>query len=138
MGRPTKYTEDLPEKLLAFFDVELDTIREKEVAGKDGMFKVQEVVPNRLPTVEGFCKKLKISKSTFHEWVQKYPDFSNALGKAKAMQMNHLMQHTLEGTYNANFAKFLAINISEYREKIETTVEQTNININVDKDDVEL
>lgn len=138
IGRPTKYTEDLPETLLEFFSVELDREVAKECAGKEGVFTIIETRPNRLPTVEGFCASIPISKSTFHDWVKKYPEFSNALGKCKQMQMNHLMQHALEGTYNAGFAKFLAQNISEYRDKIETASTNKNIEIKIDKDDSEL
>jgi len=122
-GRPTKYTDDMPELLLEFFDVELDREVVKEVPGKEGSFNIIETKPNRLPTVEGFCRHHKIAKSTFHEWRKKHTQFSNALGIAKQMQMNHLMQHALEGTYNAGFAKFLAVNISDYKDKVESKVE---------------
>lgn len=136
-GRPTKYRDDLPEQLLAFFDIELDTIVQKEVVAKDQVTIINEIRPNRLPTVEGFCRDIKISKRTFHDWVAKYPAFSHALGIAKQMQMNHLIQHALEGTYNAGFAKFLAQNISDYRDKIEQTVDgEIKINqIDLDNDD---
>ena len=135
-GAPTKYTEDLPERLLEFFDVELDREVSKEVPGKDGVIMLMETKPNRLPTVEGFCREIKISKSTFHEWRKKYPKLSNALGIAKQMQMNHLMQHALEGTYNGGFAKFLAMNISDYRDKSESKTESTQeINLSYRKKD---
>jgi len=124
LGAPTKYTEDIPEKLLEYFCIDLD----REVKNKDG--KIVAIKPNRLPTVEGFCASVMIAKSTFHEWVKKYPSLSNALGIAKQFQINHLMQHTLEGTYNASFARFLAINISEYREQVEQANE-TEITVNV-------
>jgi len=124
VGRPTKYTKDLPEKLLEYFDIPLD---KKVGKGKAAFMKA-----NRLPTVEGFCAQLKISKRTFHDWVIKYKEFSHALGAAKQMQMNHLIQHTLEGTYNAGFAKFLAMNISDYREKHDE-VEEDEITVTVKK-----
>jgi hypothetical protein len=138
VARPTKYTEDFPDKLLDFFNVELDREVAKECAGKDGPFNIIETRPNRLPTVEGFCASIPISKSTLHEWVKIYPELSNALSKCKAMQMNHLIQHALEGTYNAGFAKFLAQNISEYREKLETSNTNKEIQITIDSDDAKL
>ena len=139
MGAPTKYTDDLPEILLDFFDVPLDRDVVKECAGKEGAFNIIESKPCRLPTVEGFCASRLISKVTFHKWTKKYPDLMNALGVAKNMQMNHLMQHALEGGYNGGFAKFLAQNISDYRDKIETTgTNETAITITIDKNDNEL
>jgi len=107
MGAPTKYTDTLPQELVDFFCVELT---EKIGEGKN---QIERAV--RLPTVEGFCARQMISKSTFHIWVKKYKELSHALGIAKQWQMNHLMQHTLDGTYNASFARFLAENWSEYR-----------------------
>ena len=138
IGRPTKYTDDLPEKLLKFFNVELDREVLKEVPGKDGVIMLSETKPNRLPTVEGFCREIQIAKSTFHDWRRKYPDFSNALGKCKQMQMNHLIQHALEGSYNSGFAKFLAMNISEYRDKVEDSRDNTSNVVQIQKQDEDL
>ena len=130
IGRPTRYTEDMPDKLLEFFDVPLDRVVKVQNATASGKVVESEITkPNRLPTVEGFCAHHKMSKRTFHDWVQKYPSFAHALGKCKQLQMNHLIQHSLEGTYHAGFAKFLAINISEYREKIEHDHKEVEIKV---------
>jgi len=120
IGRPTKYTDEMPQRLLDFFSVDLD--RDITVQNSTASGKVVEVAvsrPNRLPTVEGFCASIPIAKSTFQDWCKAHDTFRVALGKCKVMQMNHLIQHTLEGSYNAGFAKFLAMNISEYRDKVE-------------------
>jgi len=117
VGAPTKYTPELAKRLLDYFAIPLTY---EKVVGKDDRgndIKVEKA--NRLPTVEGFCAQEKISKSTFHIWRAKHPELSHALGIAKQFQMNHLIQFSLDGTYNAGFAKFLAMNISDYREKIE-------------------
>ena len=127
-GRPTKYHKDLPTELVDFFNVDLERDIYDEDADGNKTFRCTK--PNRLPTVEGFCKKTMISKATFHAWVKKYPDFLNALGLCKQMQMNHLIQHTLENTYNPGFAKFLAINISDYSDKTEVETSNT-IEINL-------
>lgn len=137
-GRPTKYTEDMPTRLLAFFDRPLDREVEKQVATNKGVEIIKEIKPNRLPTVEGFCAQLKISKRTFHDWVKRYDEFSHALGAAKQMQIQHLLHHGLEGGYNSAFAKFVAVNISDYREKVETVNTNKNIEVKIDKDDSDL
>jgi hypothetical protein len=138
VGRPSKYTDEMPQKLMDFFNVPLDREVAREIPTKDGVTTIIETKPGRLPTVEGFCASIPISKSTFHDWVKANPEFRNALGKCKQMQMQHLITHALEGTYNANFAKFLAQNISEYRDKIETVNENKNIEIKIDSDDSKL
>jgi hypothetical protein len=119
VGRPTKYHEGLPKQLLDYFDRPLDREVIEQVATNSGVKEVVVKKPSRLPTVEGFCSHIKISKRTFHDWVAKYPSFSHALGIAKQMQMNQLITHTLENNFNAGFAKFLAMNISDMREKQE-------------------
>lgn len=123
-GRPTKYRDDYPEKLLAFFDIPLErVVIEQRVTNKGDIVEVEVIKPARFPTVEGFCAHLKISKSTLHDWVRAYPLFSNALSKAKQMQMNHLIVNAMDGAYHAGFAKFMAMNLSDYREKVETKVD---------------
>lgn len=136
-GRPTKYTEDMPKIMLEWFDRPLDQIKKVEVATPKGIQVLNEERPNRLPTVEGFCRFLGIHKDTLHEWRKKHKLFADALRKCKAIQMEHLIQHTLEGSYNANFAKFLAVNISDYTDKKEVKNEG-KIEINIDKDDNDL
>ena len=52
VGRPTKYNDEMPKKLLNFFDVELNQVVTKEVASQGRSVAVTEVVPNKLPTLK--------------------------------------------------------------------------------------
>lgn len=121
MGAPTKYKTSIPDQILEYFDVPY--MRKQAISENEDGKTAYEYVPEYLPTVEGFCRKIKISKRTLHDWVAKYPNLAHALERCKAMQLDHLVQHSLNGNYNSNFAKFLAMNISEYREKVENKSE---------------
>jgi hypothetical protein len=94
--------------------------------------------PSKLPTIERFCCDIDIVTSTFYEWNKKYPDLSSAFKKAKAYQKDQLMQMALMGIYKEGFAKFVAINITDMKDKIEHTVEKASITVKIDKDDKEL
>lgn len=126
MGPPIKYHDGIPQQLLDFFDRDFFI----EVNGK--------TVPNRLPTIERFCVDLGIHKSTFYDWCKKYQNLSDAFDVAKHAQKDMLIQLSLAGFYKEGFAKFTAINITDMRERIEHSVDQKTIQINLDKEDSNL
>lgn len=118
-GRPTKYTEDMPQILLDYFNVDLfDTVSE-EVASQGKAVAVVKRVPKRLPTFERFCVDNNLHHSTLLDWKRKYPDFSEAYDKAKYCQKDFLMQHGLLGTHNAGYSKFVSINVTDMKDKVE-------------------
>lgn len=126
VGRPCEYYPEIVKELLDYFTVELDRKVTKQVLGKMGVEEIKETKAERLPTIEGFCGERNMSKTTLYAWSKIYPELMNALSVAKEKQMNHLIQHALSGDYNGGFAKFLAMNISDYREKHETVNTETN------------
>lgn len=134
LGAPTKYTEDVPQRMIDFFNVPLLKIEKVEAMTKNGVVSVNEIVANELPTIERFCADLMIHKSTLLEWVKKYPLLSDAYGIAKQCQKNHLLQNGLSGRYNSAFAKFISINCTDLVDKV-VTEHQGNIEINIDNDD---
>ena len=134
MGAPTKYTEDIPQKLIEFFNIPIFRTEQVEVAGRSGVQLINEIVANELPTIERFCSDIMISKSTLHQWIKKYPDLSHAYNIAKQCQKNHLIQNGLNGRYNSAFCKFLAINCTDLVDKV-VTEHQGKIEINIDEDD---
>jgi hypothetical protein len=107
-GAPIKYHSGIPKKLTDFFDRQLYTLDENG-----------NRVPTKLPTIERFCCEIDIVKSTFYEWVKKYPELSNAFKKAKAYQKDQLIQMALIGIYKEGFAKFVAINVTDMKDKID-------------------
>jgi|TARA_R110000851_G_scaffold298994_5_gene454802 hypothetical protein len=134
LGAPTKYTEDIPQRMIEFFNVPLLKIEQVEAVTKNGVVSMNEIAANELPTIERFCADLMISKSTLHIWIKKYPILSNAYDIAKQCQKNHLLQNGLSGRYNSAFAKFISINCTDLVDKV-VTEHQGNIEINIDSED---
>lgn len=129
VGPPTKYHDGIPKQLTDFFDRDLYTF---DVEGNK--------VPSKLPTIERFCCDIDIATSTFYEWNKKYPELSSAFSKAKAYQKDQLMQMALVGIYKEGFAKFVAINVTDMRDKITQEIDASiTVNeIDLDADDQRL
>lgn len=107
VGPPIKYNSEVPKKLIEFFSRDLFI----EINGK--------TMPNKLPTIEKFCCDIDIVTSTFYEWCKKYPELSSAFNMAKQLQKDQLMQLALIGFYKEGFAKFVAVNITDMRDRVE-------------------
>lgn len=66
MGRPTKYKPKIAEKICAL--IEADTY-----------------------TVAEICRMVKISRSTYFDWLNRYSDFSDAIKKAEEARTDFLV-----------------------------------------------
>ena len=107
-GRPTKYSEEYIKKLLDYFDVPLYTIRngKKEV--------------NPMPTFEGFCFDNRISHQTLLDWCKKHAEFLEAYNACKQKQKQMIVQGGMLGAYNAQFTIFVAKNVTDMKDRVET------------------
>lgn len=137
MGRPTKYTPEICQRMVDYFNTELYEIKQKKVKSKFGETIQEYAVPCRLPTFERFSVLEDLANSTIKLWREKHPDFSAAYEKCKNIQKEILMHHGLTGNYNAAFAKFVAINCTDMREQVDHNID-ANLKINeldIDKKD---
>lgn len=107
VGAPSKYQEDIPEKLLAYFS-------------ENRTFVLMDKEYPAFNSVEGFCASIQIAKSTFYAWVKKYPLLSNALGTAKQYQADQLYQYGANRIFDPSYAKLLTINCTDMVDKKET------------------
>ena len=118
-GRPTEYRSEYCQKMVEYFD--------RKPYKKVG----KRIVVSDFPTFEGFCFKIHISRQTLLDWTDKHKDFLGAYEQCKAVQKDILTQNGLRGNYNCLFAKFVAINATDMRDKTETehsgTVKLTSI-----------
>lgn len=112
VGPPTKYRPNIPEKLLEYFVVEYTPFKEV-VASAGKAIEITKQKLTKFPTFDGFCAEIGIVISTFHEWRKIYPELSKAYSVCKQRQKQYLVQGGLNGSYNANFAKFVAINCTD-------------------------
>lgn len=103
---PSKYHPGLCAEIVAFFDIK--PYREAE-GGKE--------VPNDLPHLVDFAKKIGVSSGTISVWGDKYPEFSEALKAAKELNEKMLAVNALRGLYNSTFSIFMAKNKFGWRDE---------------------
>lgn len=106
-GRPTKYVPGLINKIDEY---------------------LSEAVPEnmKIPTVEGLCLKLGISRETFYAWGKKYPEFSDTIKLIKLKQKEHLTEIGIFGGKEIN-ASIVALLL-----KVNHDMNDSKIDINVD------
>jgi hypothetical protein len=82
-GRPTKYTKELVSAIDEFFN---------------------EAVPTnmRIPTVEGLCLKIGISRNTAYRWAKENEEFSDTLELIKVKQKEYLTEIGIFGGKEIN------------------------------------
>lgn len=107
-GRPTKYSQEYVKKLLDYFDVQLFTIRngKKEV--------------NPMPTFEGFCFDNRVNHQTLLNWCKEHKEFFEAYNACKQKQKQMIVQGGMLGAYNAQFTIFVAKNVTDMKDRVET------------------
>lgn len=92
VGRPLTYTDDVPGRLIDYFDRDVDEYVKHNftTAGKSNY----RVLPP--PTLVGFCREIGVSVVTLHRWMDKDSGLSgeqrqelcNAYAQAKKLQEN--------------------------------------------------
>lgn len=119
-GRPTKYKPKYCKDIIKFFDVPCVTTETITLLNAKGETYEKPVVKaSNLPTLEAFSHKIGVDTDTLLNWSKKHKAFFGAVSKAKQLQKNILVQNGLMGYYDAGFAKFVASNFTDMKEKQE-------------------
>ena len=74
-------------------------------------------LPNDLPFIRDFAKKIGVTAMTLRTWIDIHPDFLASYRECQIIQAKILNTNTLLGLYNPGYAQFLAKNILNYRDK---------------------
>jgi len=138
-GRPSVYNEELQKKADDYLDFPLFETISKEVVVKDQIQVINIERPNSIPTVAGLALHLGISRETVYAWAKdtKKSQFSDTFNRLKAKQHEFLVYHGLTRGYDSSFAKFMAVNVTDLRDKV--TQENTGtVEIVIDNDDADL
>lgn len=119
VGRPSEYYPEICQQLLDYFDREPETAQwYQNTPGEQGG-DTMRAAGCEFPTIEGFCAKYMISKVTFHNWKEKHQELMNAYEIARQTQQHILLTNGLKGHYNGSFAKFVAMNFFDMKDKAE-------------------
>ena len=78
-GRPTLYKPEFCDEIIKYFDVEPYTVQIvlNEKTGNESHRKVA----NDYPTLAGFAKHIKVSRSVLQFWMQAHPEFLLAVSR---------------------------------------------------------
>lgn len=126
-GRPTKYSKEMQKLADQYVD---ECGLYVDVDGKK--------LPNSIPSIVGLALKLKVHRETIANWAKAERQFFDTLENIKQKQELFLIHHGLTKGYDSGFAKFLAINVTRFKDKIEHTIDKATIAVNIDKEDEKL
>ncbi len=88
------------------------------------------------PTFELFAENIGVTNDTLLNWRDKYPRFRNCYARCKNIQKGNLIEGAMAEKYNPTFAKFIAINNHDMKDKVEADINKENgyeVNIHVIK-----
>ncbi len=129
MARPSKYKPEYAKKLVDFFDVEpFEVVVLPHYFDTDAhriKWKDFKRVARKLPTLRDFAKKIRVPISTVYDWLREthksyQKDFAAAFETAKEIRKDFLIQNALQGLYMPPTFKFVAVNLTDMRDKSET------------------
>jgi hypothetical protein len=119
-GRPSKYRPKYCQMITEYFDREHTIeVEETHTNRKGETWSCYKLRANAVPTLYGFSASIFVPVKTLWQWKDKFQDFGNAYSHAQALQLDHLNAVTGLGLYNANWAVFMAKNVSSWRDKKE-------------------
>jgi len=116
-GRPSKYKKQYCEEIIRFFDVPQTKIQKVTQITASGVTEFHKEVPENLPTIIGFARKIGVLSETLKEWADKYEEFSVSYRKALELEKEFLIQNGLKGFYQPNIFQFIASNLTDMKNK---------------------
>ena len=134
VGRPSKYNPKFCQELVDFFDIEPYEDIKIPHYSKDGtkdkkgksvvVWEDYKRMANKLPTLRDFAKKIKVHVSNIYEWLNEnssvfHSEFRDAFTQAKDIRKDFLIQNGLMGLYPPMSFKFVAVNLTDMRDKTE-------------------
>jgi hypothetical protein len=129
--RPTDYTDEMPKKLMEHFSIPLYKEVIEETASGGRVVQVKKLKPSSMPTFERFAINVGVTHKTLLNWCESHPEFLQAYTACKDIQKEFIVEHGLNNNYNAGFAKFIAINVTSFKDKVTHEVDDKVMNISI-------
>jgi len=133
-GRPTAYRPKYCQELIDFFDREpyreVETPHYDKSGNGNVVWTETKTVPNRYPTIRDFAHKIEVGVSTVYDWLEPKHNsyqlkFSEAFTQAQVLRKDFLIHNGLLGLHNPAYAKFVAVNCTDMRDKVDTEMSGT-------------
>ena len=74
-GRPTKYRKEYCDLIIRHFDIPATTTKKQTIVTRSVVKTIDVEVPNMVPTIESFARKLGVMTETIVAWTKEYPEF---------------------------------------------------------------
>lgn len=134
-GRPSLYQDKFIDEMMTYFDQPLYIMKKKQVASGGRKVEIEEEKPNSMPTFEGFAQSIGVIHETLRNWGKDHPEFFAAYKACKDIQKKFITEHGMMGNYNPGFAKFIAVNVTDLKDRVTHEVESGKIEIHLPHDD---
>ena len=127
VGRPSKYNEEIQK----YADDYIDNYLDYEVIN-------DKSVPNTIPSKCDLAFKLRVHRETITNWGKENRQFLDTLERINQKQELMLSKFGLNRGYDGAITKMHMVNLTGYKDKVETINTNKEIVLSVDKDDAEL
>lgn len=117
-GRPTDYTDDMPQKVLDWLEGLQDG--NEELLDDEGKL-IRIRIKVNLPGVSALASFLGVARSTLYLWAEDHEEFSDTLDRIKDEQEQRLIDHGLSGEYNSTIAKLMLSSNHGHKERSDHT-----------------
>lgn len=126
VGRPSKYPLHTPEGWKAKIESYIESCQDRiePIMGKEGVSKYE--IWAKIPTVQGLCLYLDLSKQTIHDWAKEHEEFSYALERLNNEQAVRLIEMGAGGHYATGLVTRMLSANHGMAEKNESKVEETS------------
>lgn len=135
-GQPTKFKEEYCQMLIGFFDVEpFEDVEIPHYKNGELSWIDKKRMATRLPTIRRFAKSINVCVATVYNWLDEkhesfQPKFLDAFKHVASLRKEFLIENGLQGTHNALYAKFVAMNLTDMTDRQEHLIDG-NLNITI-------
>lgn len=136
-GQPTKYKPEYCQQLIDFFSIDPTKITADEtVSSADGDKLIARRMPQRMPWLEGFARKIGVHRNTLRDWCELHPEFAEAYETAKDLQREFIVDVALSGAAPASFAIFTMKNVCGWRDERDLKLKKAKEEGNIDDEEL--
>jgi hypothetical protein len=118
VGRPTKYSDKVPQQLVDYFL----TCAETRPSVSTPVLKETFTV---MPTMTGFAKKCGVTTRTLCNWREAHPEFEEAHEYAMAIAADMISQFAINNVYSPSISIFMLKANHGYQDRLEISTDST-------------
>lgn len=123
VGRPSKYTTDMPKRVVEYVDSCVDEVYDYHKTQGMTSNTFERRLRVNIPTLEGLATYLGVNRDTLQEWRKEHKEFSVSFDYLLREQAQKLMVGGLSGDYNPTIAKLILSANHGMKERVDATTD---------------